>query len=230
MNKLVYGLLGANVSMREAARVLGLNRKTIKRKQKYLARVCEYELNKENSQKPLATQVEFDDLETFEHTKCKPVSVTLMVEHKTRRILGFEVAQMPAKGKLAPISRRKYGYRADHRPQAREALFLRMQKLVAPGAIIRSDSNPHYAPDVKRYFPQATHETVLSRRGAITGQGELKKQKWDPIFSLNHTCAMFRAHVGRLIRKTWNTTKQIECFREALIIYAHNHYRRLCVR
>jgi len=67
--------------------------------------------------------IEFDDLETFEHTKCKPISVALAVEYKTRRVLAFEVARMPAKGLLAAISRKKYGFRIDDRPSAYEALF-----------------------------------------------------------------------------------------------------------
>ncbi len=227
LNETILRLLGGGVCMREAARILGINRKTIARKKRYLALVCGERLARENAQLPPATQVEFDDLETFEHTKCKPVSIPLMVEYKTRRILAFEVAQMPAKGLLAQISRKKYGYRADHRPQARKRLFESVKDLITHDAVIRSDSNPHYREDVKRCFPQATHETVVSRRGAITAQGELKKQKWDPIFSLNHTCAMFRAHVSRLIRKTWNTTKKIECLRDHLMIYAFLHNRRL---
>ena len=209
------------------ARILNLNRKTIARKLLFLGKKCEEELERENASLPPAQQVEFDDLETFEHTKCKPVSVPLMVEYKSRRILGLEVARMPAKGKLAQRARKKYGPRFDERPSARRRLFEKVQSLVHPEAIIRSDSNPHYPDDVKRHFPQATHETVLSRKGAITAQGELKKQKFDPIFSLNHTCAMYRAHVGRLIRKTWNTTKKIERLRLHLMIYAHCHNHRL---
>jgi len=40
---------------------------------------------------------------------------------------------------------------------------------------------------------EATHRTVKGRRGSIAGQGELKKIGFDPLFSLNHTCAMLRA-------------------------------------
>jgi hypothetical protein len=58
---------------------------------------------------------QFDDLETIEHTKCRPLSVTIAVEDKTRKILGFEVSQMPAKGHLARYSVKKYGYRKDER-------------------------------------------------------------------------------------------------------------------
>jgi transposase-like protein len=201
-NELVKKLLCGGVSQREAARMTGLNRKTIVRKLLYWAMVAEAELNKLNQQHSLCEEVEFDDLETFEHTKCKPLSVTLMVVHKTRRILGFEVARMPAKGLLAAISRKKYGYRRDERPEARKRLFLRMKRCVRECAVIRSDSNPHYPSDVKTHFPKAHHQTIKGKRGAITGQGELKKVHFDPLFSLNHTCAMFRANVNRLIRKT----------------------------
>lgn len=153
-----------------------------------------------------------------------------MVEHPSRRILGFRVAQMPAKGKIAQFSRRKYGLRADHRPAARRSLFEEMQKLVHPLATIRSDSNPTYPADVKRYFPLAKHERVLGGRGSVSGQGELKKLKWNPIFSLNHTCAMLRANINRLIRKTWCTTKKIDQLEGHIALYALKHNRRILTR
>ena len=42
--------------------------------------------------------VQFDDLETSEHTKCKPLSVALAVDPKTRKILNFKVNQMLLQG------------------------------------------------------------------------------------------------------------------------------------
>ena len=38
---------------------------------------------------------------------------------------------------------------------------------------------------------------------------------------------MFRANVNRLIRKTWCTTKNADRFRSHLILYAHEHNKRL---
>lgn len=226
-NEVVRRLLAGGVSQREAARILGLNRKTIARKFLFLAKKSQAEFYRRNKANARAVEVEFDDLETFVHTKCKPLSVTLMVEYKTRRILDFEVAQMPAKGHLAVISRKRYGFRADHRPLARKRLFTRAQGLVHPTAVLRSDSNPAYPSCVKAFFPRARHDLVLGGRGAATGQGELKKLKFDPIFSLNHTCAMLRAHLSRLIRKTWNTTKKQDRLRAHLMVYAAEHNRRL---
>lgn len=227
LNKTVCDLLTGGVSQREAARILKINPKTVVRKFRFAMSTAKEELQKFNQNFNPCVEVEFDDLETFEHTKCKPLSVTLMVEYRTRRILGFEVAQMPAKGRLAHIARKKYGPRADHRSQARKKLFQEMQSLVHPLATLRSDSNPYYLGDVKRFFPKARYETILGSRGAITGQGELKKIKWDPIFSLNHTCAMLRAHINRLFRKTWCTTKKKDQLAGHIALYALEHNRRL---
>ncbi len=226
-NEIVRRVYCAGVSQREAARILNLNRKTVVRKFLLLSKREELRLVQHNKKLPKAVEVEFDDMETFEHTKCKPLSITIMVESKTRRILDFEVSQMPAKGLLAAKSRKKYGPRKDLRREGRQKLFERVQGLVHPKAIIRSDSNPHYKEDVRKYFPAASHETVLGGRGAITGQGELKKLKWDPIFSLNHTCAMHRASINRLFRKTWCTTKKPERLRAHITLYAMSHNLRL---
>lgn len=227
VNETIRRLLAGGMSQREVARVLGLNKKTVVRKFLFIAARERERLKRFNKRCVVASEVEFDDLETFEHTKCKPLSVTLMVEYKTRRIIDFQVSQMPAKGRLTKLALKKYGYRKDYRKQGRALLFERTQSLIAKDAVIRSDSNPHYAPDVKEYFPKALHQTVLGGRGASTGQGELKKLKWDPIFSLNHTCAMWRANINRLFRKTWCTTKRRERLADHLAIYSMSHNLRL---
>ena len=215
------------VSQRRTARIFSLNRKTVVRKFLFLSKQARLENEIENSLAPKCSIIEFDDLETFEHTKCKPLSVTLAVEYKTRRILGFRVSQMPAKGLLSKLSIKKYGYRADHRSRGRIELFKEIQNYIDPRAVIKSDSNPHYPADIKKYFPEATHEVFLGKRGAITGQGELKKIKFDPLFSLNHTCAKLRADINRLVRKTWCTTKDPRRLEDHLALYANYHNQQL---
>jgi transposase-like protein len=213
-------------SQRRAARNFHLARVTVARKFYFLSLKAEYLLHKENQEKPKASEIEFDDLETFEHTKCKPLSVTVAVETKTRRILGLEVSVMPAKGLLVEKAK-KYGYRKDERRCGRRRLFRKLQPLVEEDVLIKSDSNPHYPKDVKELFPHAKHITYMGRKGASTGQGELKRVKFDPLFSLNHTCAMMRANVNRLIRKTWCTTKSADNLYAHLMIYAQFHNERL---
>jgi len=225
INKALAVDLSSGMSLRRSALVFGINVKTSARKLVFLGQQSLLSLAKSNLEKEKAKSVEFDDLETFEHTKCKPLSITLAVETKSRRILGFEVSSMPSNGPLAAFSRRKYGYRKDERAKGRRKLFKAIRPLIADGATIKSDSNPHYKRDVKRYFPDCRYRQFEGKRGSSGGQGELKKVKFDPLFSLNHTCAKFRADINRLFRKTWCTTKRADRLFMHLAIYAEFHNR-----
>ena len=209
------------------AKLLHISRTTVSRKLIFLGQQAQLELEEMNRQRPIADIIEFDDMETFEITKCKPLSLTLAVEHKTRWIFGIEVSQMPAKGRLTKLAFKKYGPRRDERSRGRASLFGRIQPFISKNALIKSDENPHYVSDVKRFFPEATHERHKGQRGSIVGQGELKKIRFDPLFSLNHSCAMFRANVNRLFRKTWCTTKNRERLHFHLTMYAVFHNKLL---
>jgi transposase-like protein len=226
-NDRVKKLLCSCVSLRRISKNLHLSRTTVKRKLIYLGQQAELELKELNDKCSKAEIVEFDDLETFEHTKFKPLSVPLAVESKTRRILGFEVCSMPAKGNLSKIALKKYGRRVDHRSIGRQNLFEKIRPLVIEAATFKSDQNPHYPKDLKDYFPHAIHEAFPGQRGSIVGQGELKKIRFDPLFSLNHTCAMLRANVNRLVRRTWCTTKLPKMLAYHLAIYAVYHNKFL---
>lgn len=225
-NELIRKLLSGGMSQRRVAKDFCLNRKTVVRKFLFLEIISEYRFRSGNLAKEKAAVIEFDDLETFEHTKCKPISVTLAVEFKTRRILGFEVSSMPAKGRLVDKAK-KYGRRWDGRKAARRKLLANLKDLASENVLIKSDSNPHYPSDVADFFPNSEHKTYLGKRGSLGGQGELKKVSFDPLFSLNHTCAMFRANVNRLFRKTWCTTKRMDRLRAHLMIYACYHNENL---
>ena len=121
-NPVVFKLLASGVSQRRIALGFGANYKTVVRKLLFLSSQAqmsrlEYLEHIRRSGK-LIENVLFDEMETFERSKCLPLSIPLVVEAGTRRILGFRVAQMPANGPLAEISRKKYGFRADLRAQA----------------------------------------------------------------------------------------------------------------
>jgi hypothetical protein len=203
--------------------MLEINRKTVVRKFLLMGERALEKLQSSNQKHRMSSKIQFDDMETFEHTKCKPLSITLAVEEKTRRILAFEVSQMPAKGRLTHISQIKYGVRKDHRPEARKKLFQTLKAIVHESSQIKSDENPHYPKDVKRHFPKAQHLTFKGKRGAVVGQGELKKIGFDPLFSLNHTCAVLRERVNRLKRRTWSTTKKPERLNLHLALAALHH-------
>ena len=223
LNGPFYELLVSGLSQRRLAKVFRINRKTVVRRFLFLGLYAYDYLLLTNKDHPKAHLVQFDDLETFEHTKCKPLSVTMAVEEGSRRILGFRVARMPAKGLLAKISRKKYGRRKDERPRAREELFTELKNSVEADALFKSDQNPHYGAALKKHFPKAKHVTYKGQRGCVVGQGELKAGGYDPLFSLNHSFAMTRANINRLFRRTWCTTKLPERLSLHFALYALYH-------
>lgn len=220
---MVKRMLASGMSRNRISLVLNMNRKTVVRTMLIESLKAHFNTRVGNLQKGKATKVQFDDLETFEHTKCKPISVTLAVEEKTRRILAYEISSMPAKGKLALKARKLYGPRKDGRRAARGRLFKSLSNIVEVDAVFKSDKNPHYPLSLKAQFPRAKHITYGGKRGSLGGQGELKKTRRDPLFSLNHTCAMFRANVNRLFRKTWCTTKRGDRLYAHLALYVDFH-------
>src|SRR6056297_3144295 len=134
LNPLIAKQHSSLTSQRRLAIILGCNRKTIARKLKILAEQARQD-HKAWIKDKVFDHVQFDDLETIEHTKMKPVTVTVIVS-RSRKILGFEVARIPAKGLLASKSRKKYGLRPNEAPQARDRLFNEISSHIHPQAII----------------------------------------------------------------------------------------------
>jgi hypothetical protein len=172
---------------------------------------------------PSIDKVHFDDMETSEHTKMKPLAIPIAVEHPSRLILSVDVASMPAKGLLAEKSRKKYGPRRDERPAGWMHVLGSVARLTSPEVVITTDSHKRYPKAIRHHLPHANHVQVKGRRGCVAGQGELKVGGWDPLFSLNHTAAMLRANICRLIRRSWCTTKKKDCLRQHIMLYVMWH-------
>jgi len=219
------------LSLRELADELNVSRTTISRRIQWLAEQARVRqlahLNQCIEQVGAFQALQFDELHTFEHTKCKPTVVGIMVEQKSRFVLGHCVAQIPANGHLAAISRKKYGHRADKSGAARHALFEQLSTFIDQHANIKTDEHKRYPSVIKRHIPAATHQTYKSIRGCVTGQGELKKAQFDPLFSVNHTLAMLRYKINRLARRTWCTTKLNARLDDHLALYIDVHNRTL---
>ena len=230
LNESIFILFSSAISKRRMGRILKIHPITVARKLRFLglkARMDhnEWLSNSFNSPEKKLLKIQFDEMETSEHSKCKPLSIALAVDSKTRRILDIQVSVMPAKGRLAAISRKRYGPRPDQRQDGLHRLFNAITGLLDPKVEILSDQCPRYPSVVKIHCPSATHKTTKGGRGCIAGQGELKKLHFDPLFALNHTAAMLRANVNRLFRRTWCTTKNREALLDHLWIFVmyHNH-------
>jgi transposase-like protein len=228
VNSKLRDQLCSGVSLRRAAKNLGLNRITVERKLDYLAKKArKSHRNFLEEMRGKVTHLQMDDLITIEHTKMKPLTVSIAVDAKRRYILGVEVASIGAFGKLAQASRKKYGRRPNHHKRALKKLFRKMSSTVAVGATIRSDEHKRYPQILAHYLPGRTHETFKGGKGCVAGQGELKKLGHDPLFIVNHTNAMMRANVNRLFRRTWCTTKRPAHLQQHLDVFMEYYNSKL---
>jgi transposase-like protein len=220
VNETVRKLLGSCVSMRRIAKLLSIRQITVKRKLLFLAEQARMNHAQFlDSIKGTVEHMQFDDMITSEHTKLKPLTISLAVDVKTRKILGAETDAIPAFGRLAELSRKKYGYRKSQHQTTLTNLFERIKFVIKKGSLIQSDEHSAYPPFVKKYFNTCEHRRHKGGRGCIVGQGELKKLHYDPLFILNHTCGMLRANMNRLARKTWCTTKDPQMLKNHLDLF-----------
>ncbi|HXH32081.1 MAG TPA: hypothetical protein VNJ01_14850, partial [Bacteriovoracaceae bacterium] len=174
--------------------------------------------------------IQLDDLITKENSKLKPLTVSIAVDEHRRTILALEVSQIPAFGHLAKFAVKKYGRREDQHHAGLTRLFEKIATIVSPEVVVKSDEHQRYPTFVSAYLPRAKHLTYKSERGCVAGQGELKKVGFDPLFIVNHTCALLRANVNRLIRKTWCTTKDPKRLKDHLDIFVCFYNKELLGR
>ncbi len=219
INHSIKLLLVSNVSMRRIALILNISRTTVSRRLNSLANEARDRQQRRLQYLSSFDKLQFDDLITIEHSKLKPLSVTVVVDPERWQIAGFCVAQIPASGLIAAASRKKYGRRADHSRRARRQLFTQLAPFLAPDILFTTDKHTDYTQLIGTLFPDARHEHYKGQPACVAGQGELKKGGFDPLFCINHVLAMLRANINRLIRRTWCTTKKPECLRDHLAIF-----------
>ena len=221
VNYMLYKLVCSGNSMRRSAKILGINYKTVLKKVEYLGEKSRkrHKSFLQRLEKSKVENMQFDDLITLEHTKMKPLSVSLAVDKKRRFILGAEVSRIPAFGHLAKRSVKKYGRRENNHRAGLNELFKKIENTISNDALIESDEHKTYPPLVSRYFHTCTHKRYKGGRSCVAGQGELKRKRFDPLFTLNHTCAMMRDSINRLIRKSWCTTKKASMLQNHIDIF-----------
>ena len=217
LNHLVFGLYASAMTQRRIARILRINRKTVVRKFLFLAR-----LSREAHELWLldfkSSRLQFDEMESFEHTRLKPLSIGLCVDEKSAKIVEVEVATMPYRGRSAAFAFKKYGPRPDHRPRMRHHLLSKLAKQ-SPGAALLTDAHPAYPAVIAEVFPSATHIRVKSKKGREFRPEGSRRNVDDALFRLSHTQAKLRHDLSRLLREVWITTKKPSRLQAHLDLY-----------
>lgn len=226
MNQLIYRWYCSGTTQNRIAKNLGLHRRTVSRKLLYLGRLAQ---NVHDARIKLGlfktNHIQFDEMETFEHTIRKPVSIAIAVCSHTGHIIDTSVATIKSHGKGTEKATEKYGYRPDTRDAAREDVLLAIKKVKHPFSTIVTDKNPAYLPEFRRLLPE---DKLIQVKASDKKSKSIRRNDNDSLWRVNHVCAKLRSDLARLSRRTWSTTKKTWSLQASLNIYmAYNNGYKL---
>ena len=219
INALLARLLCEGVTLRGCSRVLGCTYDTVKSRTDWLAVQARTAHEQALASGRLSTSwMQFDEMMTFEHARSRTLGIALVVRGKTAEILSITVGRIPSSGHLATIGKTRYAWTANEGPATcRRALEQAAIAAKKDACTVSCDKATSYPKLVAATIPHAVVDA--RKRSKETGA-------FDPMFSLNLTCAKIRASVAVMARKTWTTTKSIEKLQDKLDIFVavHNGY------
>jgi transposase-like protein len=206
--------LVSKVTHRQAARLMHVDRKSIERRLRRFAPAL-HELHQDILRRArgrggLRGSFSMDELETFEgNRRLQPVTVPVVIERHTHFVCHVETASLPARGRLGARERKRL--KAQSRGQAPrrsgssaavDQCLKSLSQLHDPRRLLElvTDQKRTYRTILRRHFPQkvGAHITESSRR---------TRNRANPMFAINHTLAMMRDQVSRLVRRSWGASK-----------------------
>lgn len=208
LNPLLLDLLVSCVGQRQAARVLGVARRTVERRFRWLAAHADRFHRNRLERARLAGPFQLDELESFEANRFQPVTVPVLIERATFFIVDVAVAPLRRKGRLTPAQRARraahearHGRRPSRSASAVRAVLASLLPLVPARSpvVLESDRKPLYQVLGRRLF--------ASRFVPQTYSAASRRDHANPLFPINHTNARLRHFLSRLRRRTWCVSK-----------------------
>jgi transposase-like protein len=233
----LFDELVSKVTLRQSARLRGASRKTIAHRLELLGRLGEqfhrHMLQGACRRGGLAGTFQLDELETYEtDRRLQPVTVPVLIERKSYFVLHTAVAPLAARGGLQPRDRERklareklFGKRRSGSRRVVGESFDVLQSVVAGRGpvVVQTDRKQSYASLLARRFGgRLWHERTSSRE---------KRGYSNPLFPINHTLAMMRDGLSRLVRRTWAGAKRREKLGRHLWIWVlwRNYVRGITV-
>ena len=213
LNRQLIGPFVSKVTHRQVARILGCSRNTVAHRLELLGEHCErfqrWRLLRARNKTLHSATFQLDELETFEHSRrLAPVTMPVLIERSSYFVLDLKTAALPARGGLrrADLERKQereklIGRRRSESVKAVEHCLKTLQRMRCAGAPI------HVQTDRK-----LTYVSILNRRFKERLRHErhpsvARRDHSNALFPINHTLAMMRDGISRLVRRTWAASK-----------------------
>lgn len=209
----------SKVTLRQSARTLGVTRATVER------RLDRYGLHARRFHearmegKELAGTFQLDEGESFEENRReKPLTLPVLIERSSRFLVHVEVASLPSRPSAGGSKRRgaPSSSSSSRRSGSRAAVKRCFETLARHRS---STTRPFVQTDRKTTYPSILREVfgkdVLHERTISTR----KRDVTNPLFAVNHTLAMLRDGLSRLVRRNWAHAKRAVRLERALWVY-----------
>ena len=215
LEKKVREMYCERMSLRGMARVLNVNVKTIVRyflKASHKARTAN--LKALENRDFVTSYMQFDELETFEHTKRKPLGVMLFVRTKTGEIISAKVSKSPIRAlTVGPQVRVQWNLQVNKDQVLKESLIEAKKVANIERTTIACDA----------YMSQVNTAKELCEEPHISIQVLKSENK-----RIDTTMRKLRQDISRLGRKTLSTTKKAMRLQHHLDLYInYNNLNRL---
>ena len=203
----------SKTTMRQSARTIGCHRRTVAHRLELLGRHCRSfhhsMLERARRSGGISGVFQLDEQETFEHSRrLKPVTVPILIERSSYFIVHAVCAPLAARGGLSPAWRAKkealeklFGKRRSGSTAAVRESFEKLATVHGGrGPVsIQTDCKMSYVPILRRIFgARLEHSRTLSTEPRTYGT---------TLFPINHTLAMARDGLSRLVRRSWAASK-----------------------
>ena len=225
LDRAVLLLLISKVTQRQCTRDLGCDRAAIALRLEKFGKHCKdfhEQLMRERGQtKVWPGRFLLDELETYEQNRrLKPVTVPVLVHKESHCILHAAVGTLPPRKPLSPSNQKKLALQevaegkrvSESRAKVAECFDV-LKSVCPPSAPVRVGTDQKYSYRAllrKRFGERLEHETTHS---------SLPRTTVNPLFVINHTLAMLRDGLSRLVRRTWANSKQREKLEWHLWLY-----------
>lgn len=227
LNVACFMLLASGVGLRQAARFLDANPRSVQDKLRKLARTFGLLHGNLCQLLPSGRSYLLDEEETYEGASIRPLTMPVLIEKETWFVVATAVGSIRRLAKAGSPRRgrqerdEKDGPRPDQSSACvRQVLTTLAQKAPTGTILLHTDQKASYATIAKDVFgDRLVHETTA---------GTLVRDTHNPLFSVNTTLAMTRDNCGRLRRKSWLVTKKAERLQNHLTIFTvyRNYVRK----
>lgn len=209
----------SKVTLRQSARTFGVTRATVERRLDRFGLHARLFHEARMAGKELAGNFQLDEAETFEEDRRKkPLTLPVLIERSSFFLVHVEVASLPARttstkrkparAESSSSSRRRSGSRSAVK-RCFEALA--SHRTVGKRLFVQTDCKTSYPPLLREVFgKEFVHERTISTK---------KRDSRNPLFAVNHTLAMLRDGLSRLVRRSWAHAKRARRLERALWVY-----------